>query len=661
MSLKKIVKFSVAFTLIYFFPSALFPDDIKDAEKFYKTYDYKYALEIYLKIMQATPKMEIAERIANCYRFMNDTEQAEIWYQKTLAYPGASPNNFKYLADAQKQNGKFEDAALSFKNWGEKTPEFQKESEFLANGCNVAKNWNDNPDIGAQVTANASLNSKNSDFSPFAMGDDIVITSDRWNRPTDKSKGTQKEIFGWTGNPYLKLYKVGKNGIEPLDKKINLGYHNGPAIVSKSGDTLFFTRVIASAKTAPKNDPGKKYLLYAVKKEGEWELKDKLPFNESGQFSVQHPALSVDGQVLYFVSDMPGGYGGMDIYYSQRQADATWSTPKNCGSEINTKEDDVFPYVREDGKFFFSSKGHIGIGGLDIFSADGSKDQFKNVENLRSPINSPKDDFGIMFSKEDTNKGLLSSNRNGGMGGDDIYDFKLGIKADPKSKETMFAVNGLVVEKGSDNVMPGTKILLINQDLGTQESVTADANGKFTFNLSPETDYMLKGDLDKFYTARQNGVSTKGLKVSTIFEVKFELEKAGPNIYTIQFDNVYHDFDKWAVRLVDTVNLNKVSKFMASLPNVRIDLISHTDSRGTMQYNQVLSEKRAHTVKAYMVKEGIDGSRLGTVGKGETQLLNQCKDGAKCSEYDHRINRRTEFKVVRIAPITAMAKKTIIP
>ncbi len=664
MSFKKFVKIITAFVFVFLAPSVLFSDDIKKAEKYYRSYDFKYALEIYLKIMEANPKMEIAERIANCYRYINDTEQAETWYAKTLAYPNANPQNLKYLADAQKQNEKFDEAAASFKSWGEKLSDKSELATALANACNTAKVWRQNPDIGAEINNKPEYNSTNADFSPFAVGDEIVISSDRWankEEPKLGKKPNNKEIFGWTGNPYIKLYKIGKNGAQSFDKNINIGYHNGPGILTKSGDTLFFTRVISPQKKAKieADRIAKKYILYAVKKDAEWLVKDKLPFNETGQFSVQHPALSPNGQILYFASDMPGGYGQMDIYYCQRQPNGTWSAPKNCGSEINTEEDDVFPMVRADGKFFFASKGHIGIGGLDIFSAEGEKNTFKNVENLRSPINSPKDDFGIMFYKNDITKGLLSSNRKGGVGSDDIYEFKLGQKAAPK--DLAFAISGAIVDKQTENNMPNITVTLINIATKGQQSAISDESGKFAFKLDPESEYILKGDTEKFYTFNENTISTKGLQESTIFEIKVELEKTGSDIYTIQLNNIYYDFDKYNIRKDAIEGLDKVNQFMVMMPNVHMDLFAHTDSRGTKKYNLILSEKRAESAKNYLIKSGIATNRLAAHGKGESQLLNQCKDGAKCSETEHQLNRRTEFKIVKMTPVVAPDKKKILP
>jgi outer membrane protein OmpA-like peptidoglycan-associated protein/tetratricopeptide (TPR) repeat protein len=602
--------------------------------------------------MKANPSMEVAQKIANCYRFINNTEAAEAWYKKTTAYSNAAAENYLYLAEALKQNGKFDEAAANFVIWGQKNPAQAKEAEKQANICNVAKTWLENPDIGAQLENEIGLNSENSDFSPARFGSEVIIISDRWQK---NKKG--EEIYGWTGNPYLKIYSASPSSkqVNIVKGTINKGFHSGPVAVYPSLDTVIFTRAVMSANKKMKiGDTGKQYLLLAVKKGDEWVAKEKLPFNEEGLFSVQHPALSPDGKVLYFASDMPGGFGGMDLYYSEKLPNGTWSKPLNCGDQVNTPQDDVFPTVRQDGKFYFASKGHIGMGGLDIFSAIGAKNNFKDVENLRAPLNSPKDDFGILFNN-DLKTGYLSSNRNGGVGLDDIYRFTTGIKAEPKSH--IYAVNGSVVEKGTNAPIAGLEVLLINKGNGAETKVFSDAQGKFAFTLEKETDYIVKGNPQQYFTTQSGEISTKGVNQSTVYDIKFELERS-KDVFTVKLNNIFYDFNKWNIRRDAISDLEKVNDFMASMQNVRMELVAHTDARGTAAYNQILSEKRATSAMDYLINKGVPADRLSAIGKGETELLNECSDGVKCSEAQHQLNRRTEFKIVKVTPVVAMTKAT---
>ncbi len=651
MMLKKVARVFTVFLFVYLVPSLLFSDDIKDADKLYKELNYKYALEIYENIMKTSPSMEVAQRIANCYRFINNTEASEVWYKKVLDYPGAATENYKYLAEALKQNGKFGEAAAGFITWGEKNPDKLKDAETQANICGVAKVWAENPDVGALIRNEIGFNSENSDFSPVQYGNDILFISDRWQK---NKKG--EKVYGWTGNPYLKIYQASTTSkqVDALKGNINQGFHSGPLAVYASLDTIIFTRAVMSTnKKVQSQGAGKQYLLLAVKKNDQWLVKDKLPFNQQGLFSVQHPALSPDGKILYFASDMPGGYGGMDLYYSEKLPNGAWSSALNCGSEINTADDDVFPSVRKDGKFYFASKGHIGMGGLDIFSAIGDKNNFSNIENLRAPINSPKDDFGILFN-EDLKTGYLSSNRIGGVGLDDVLKFTIGIKAEPKSKEKVYAVNGSVVEKGTNIPISGLEVMLINKDNNTETKLLSDDQGKFAFNLEKETDYIVKGNQAKYFTSQSGSISTKGVNESTIYDIKFELERA-TDVFTVRLNNIFYDFDKWNIRADAVGDLNKVNSFLVSMPNVRMELTAHTDARGTEDYNMALSDKRANSAMQYLVDKGVSTDRLIAIGKGETELLNGCKDGVKCTATQHQLNRRTDFKIVKVTPVLAMS------
>lgn len=647
MALKKLFRILALFLIIYLVPSVIFSDDIKEADKLYRQLNYKYALEIYEKIMNESPSVELAQKIANCYSYINNTEAAEIWYKKTLSYPEAASDNYKFLAEALKQNGKFGEAAANYKIWGQKNPSLASEAAKQANICEVAKTWTENPDVGALVQNEIALNSENSDFSPTQFGSDLLLISDRWQK--DKKN---EEIYGWTGNPYLKIYSANSSKqVSLLKGSLNTGFHSGPLAVYRSLDTLIFTRTVLPAKRAKLGETGKQYLLIAVKKDGEWIAKEKLQFNSGGLFSVQHPALSPDGKVLYFASDMPGGLGGMDLYFSEKLPNGSWTQPQNCGNEINTPQDDVFPTVRTDGKFYFASKGHIGMGGLDIFSAVGEKNKFVEVENLRAPLNSPKDDFGVVFNA-DNKTGYLSSNRVGGVGLDDIYRFTIGIKAEPKNQQIL-AINGLVMDKDTKLPIGGIEILLINKNTGAETKVLSNSEGKFSFSLEKERDYIVKGNPLQYFTSQSGEISTKGATQSTIYDIKFELERS-KDVFTVRLNNIFYDFNKWTIRKDAFADLKKVSEFMANMPNVNMELIAHTDSRGPAVYNQHLSEKRAESALNYLVNEGVAFHRLQAIGRGETELLNQCGDGAKCTAEQHQLNRRTEFKIVKVKPVMAM-------
>ncbi|WP_207427125.1 OmpA family protein [Pedobacter sp. SYSU D00535] len=647
MTVKKLLLVFLISSAALLIPGNIFSDNIKKANKYYEKYDYKLALDIYEDIMRKKPSLEVAQKLANCYRFINDTEGAERAYAQVLTFSGFDPINYKYYADALKQNGKFEEAKRNYTLWGQNAPAQAGEATRLANSTDVARMWAENPDQNVKIENASALNTPYSEFSPVIYKEGIVFTSDRLF--SQKTKGKKKEeIFGWTGNPYLKIYQLTSlNGgnLQPFSSVLNEDYHNGPAVFTNSGDLVFFTRTEAP-KGKKKDRPSivTKKIYYSRQSGNTWESPRPLELN-SPDYSIQHPALSPDGSILYFASDMPGGLGGMDLYASKKTENGAWGQPVNCGPNINTAEDEVFPVVRSDGRFYFSSKGHVGMGGLDIFTAQGSYNTFKLPENLKTPTNSTKDDFGILFLGEFN--GYFSSNRGGGKGLDDIYSFSMDVS------KPVFAIKGEVVDKATGSALSNTEVVLVNKTTGEQTRALSDAAGKFYFELEPEMDYVVSGNRDKLYSRQEGQISTKGLKESTVFDVQFELEKAEDDVYLVRLDNIYYNFNKWNIRPDATDELNKVVSFMNKVTGVNIEMRSHTDARGKAAYNKWLSQKRAESAIRYLVNRGVASSRLSAVGLGETELVNRCSDGVKCSEREHQLNRRTEFKVVKIKPENA--------
>ena len=647
MNYKKILISSTFFFFIYFLPQNIFSDSIEKANKYYEKYDYKFAIDIYEKIMAKKPTLEIAQKLANCYRFINNTEAAESAYATVLSFPEFEPINYKYYADALKQNSKFDQAKQNYLLYAQNVPEKAEEAGKLANSCDAAKMWSENPEPNVSVENQLAMNSEYSEFSPVKYQSGFVFVSDRWfvQSPGQKDK---KEVYGWTGNPYLKLY-ASEGGEVPelklLPKPINNESHTGPAVFTANGDTVYFSRSVADKSKKGKGKViGRNFIFYSVKEGNEWKEPVALPFNSDASFSVQHPALSPDGNILYFASDMPGGQGGTDIYASRKAADGAWGNPVNCGAGVNSTDDEGFPSVKADGKLYFSSKGHVGMGGLDIFSADGAYNDFGTAENLKSPINSPKDDFGILFLNDQS--GLISSNRNGGRGLDDIYKF---TTTELQANISVLAVEGQILDKVDGSPLGELLVHLINTNTGKQTSVLSDSSGRFRFELEHDQEYIVKGDDKLFFTRQEGQISTYNVKESTTFNVKFELERSDA-VYLVRLNNIYYDFDKWNIRLDAANEMGRVVNFMNSNADVRIEMRAHTDERGTAAYNLILSQKRAESAIAYLQKNGIGTDRYSALGLGESELLNHCGTGSGCSEAEHQENRRTEFKVVKVKP-----------
>ncbi len=652
MKLNKFVFFGIALTLIFYvLPSKLLSDDLGKANKYYEKYDYKYAIEIYKKLLAEKPTLEVAQKLANCYRFINEIDEAEKAYATVLTFPDFDPINYRFYADVLKQNGKYDEAKANYILLAEKIPVQADEAVKLAASCDTAKNWLKEQGDNIVIDNENGLNSSNSDFSPVKYLTGYLFVSDRVFNPQQDKDNKKQKIYGWTGNPFLKIYQAeatadsisGIYNITMLPEEINSEYHNGPATVNKTGDTVIYTRVDVDKKRKGKKQDQifKKSIYYSTKVNGVWQKSVSFAYNNPTQFSVEHPALNNDGSVLYFASDMPGGKGGLDIYYSEKQADGSWGQPINCGANINSDQDDVFPTIAADGKIYYSSKGRTGMGGLDLFSAAGEKANWKEAQNLKPPFNSPKDDFGF-FLFDDLKTGYLSSNRNGGKGLDDIYHFTI------KPDKQYYTIEGEVTDKATGEALAGVQVYLINKNNQQQKTIKSDVNGKFNFDLEKDADYIVRGDLEKYFTRQEGLVSTRNLNETTVFNVRFEMEKAPENTYLITLNNIYYDFDKATIRSDAEGELDKVGDYLASQDDVNIELRSHTDARGKAAYNLKLSRNRAQSAKNYLVAKGADFERLKPIGYGETQLLNKCADGVMCTKEEHQANRRTEFKVVKV-------------
>ncbi|MRX46891.1 OmpA family protein [Pedobacter puniceum] len=619
-------------------PLAVQSTSIKRADRLYQKYDYNFAIQIYEKLLKKRPNLAIAEKLANCYRYTNDAKNAERVYAMILGFQNFKPSAYKYYADALKQNGKHQQAKENYEKFLSIVPQDASIIKNKIASCDSAIKWLHYPNRQVEIKPFMLANSEFADFSMSIYKQNFVFSSDR---KIDASKANKyQNIYGWTGNAYLKLYEyqVDNQNIIPFPVQINTDYHNGTSSFSAKGDTIYFTR---TEKPKGRNKGSFKFIrnaiYFAVKQNGVWSKATRL-FGDGINYSAQHPALSVDGQLLYFASNMKGTVGGMDIFVSRKNADHTWSEPINCGTSINTLDDEVFPVVKNN-QLYFSSNGRIGLGGLDIFKADGSINNFTDAINLQAPINSTNDDFGMVFTDDFT--GYLSSNRLGGKGLDDIYSFNI-----TPPKELIFALKGIVVQKGTTFTIGGAKILITNLSTNEVVELVTDNLGKFVLDtLQKETDYKIALYNSRNSVEQELTISTKGLKESKTFEVKLELEIKENDI--VRLNNIYFNFDKWDIRYDASKELNKVFEYLKNAPLVHIELRAHTDARGSMVYNQYLSQQRAESAMKYLIQKGIEQYRLKAIGFGETMLENHCKDGVKCSEKDHALNRRVEFKVIK--------------
>ncbi|RZM13480.1 MAG: hypothetical protein EOO88_44680, partial [Pedobacter sp.] len=438
----------------------------------------------------------------------------------------------------------------------------------------------------------------------------LGITSDgkRWHRPTDR----------------VGLAVVG-NGLSP-EHRAYLA-RGGYGFILGDGALSYATEFITELYYSKKLDDGK------------WSTPFPFRYNDVNKHSVGDPYLTMDGKRLYFASNMPGGLGGADIYYVDRIADGDWGSPINL-KDINTAGNERTPSIGEGDLFYFASDGRIGLGGLDLFTARLKGDIMTGIQNMGYPANSPQDDFAFTATGKLT--GLMSSNRSGGLGSDDIYSF---VAKEPVIAKLIFGLEGKVLNRDTGQPISGATVQLGHGD-GSMEKVATASDGSFSFGLGEKSEYKLAAEKAGHIRGPVSKISTVGLTRSTVIYKDLYLGEIVIG-KAIKIDNIFYDFDRSNIRPDAAFELDKLVETLKENPTIWIELGSHTDSRGNDVYNQKLSQNRATAAVNYIIGKGIAKERITAKGYGETMLVNQCGNGVKCTEEEHQQNRRTEFKIVK--------------
>jgi peptidoglycan-associated lipoprotein len=594
-------------------------------------------------------RAELGYMIAECYRLTNDPKNAETWYRLAVKSSFSKPEAQYWLAQSLKKNGKYQQAIDEFKKYKQVAPSDSRADQEIR-GCELALEWQRNPEA-YRVEELKDLNSKEDDFSPAYGRDDfgvIYFTSSRDDAAGNKTHGATGQSF--TDIFESRLDKKSKWSTPVPVENINSDFEDGTPSFSADYKEVYFTRCEAG-----KREKKGCVIMYSKKTGDKWSDPKNLGILPDTLVAA-HPALSPDGLTLYFVSDMAGGFGAKDIYTVTRTSTGdTWSAPRNAGPDINTSGDELFPYVRIDGTLYFASDGHIGMGGLDIFKATPQPDGSWVVQNMKSPINSFADDFGIAF-ENGNERGVFSSTRKG-RGNDELYSFEL-----PPLK---FNVTGLVKDEKTGSPISGSVVQLIASD-GSNLQAETGTGGDFKFALKQAVDYIFLASKRGYLNGKEKE-TTKGQEKSRDFMVSILLTAIDK---PIELPNIFYDFGKWDLRPESMVSLDKLVETLTDNPNVTIELMSHTDSRDTEEYNQDLSQKRAQSVVQYLIEKGIEPERLSPKGYGEsspkvvdTSIASQysfLRSGTVLSEQyinslaneelkeiAHQINRRTEFRVLR--------------
>ncbi len=634
-------------------------NNLQKAQQMVLNYEYQKAITLYTDYFKTnTPAIDDARSLAQCYMMVNDSKSATEWMGKVVAYKEAKASDKLNYANLLKSEGQYDAAITQFKAYKAMVPAESAQVDQWIDACKKSEKWIDKPTY-FDITNAKVFNSSNSEFGliPFEKG--YIITSDR---KLEGVKYSNNELYSGTLNPYYKLYymntdKAGTtlNEIKPV-ADLNNDYHNGPGVFTTADQTMYFTRTLmVKVPKKPLNpDPTNWFdlskssdyvnrltIFTAKYANGKWTDIKPFAYNKPEEYSVGHPALSPDGKVMYFASDMPGGIGATDIYYSEKNSDGTWGKPVNCGNVINTNGKELFPYMDASGTLFFSSEGLPGLGGLDIFAAKGSKNNWSAPENLKFPLNSSRDDFSIYFT-EVGKAGYLASNRAGGMGSDDIYSF---VENPPKN-----LILSVVTKEKLDNnklgPLAGVDLEIVNQTSAKTKKYTSDAKGSLFETADCGTTYEIRGKKEG-YLSQMKTVEAKCLTKNDTLVVELTFDKLVIE-KPIALYNIYYDFDKSDIRPDQAVELDNLVVVLNENPQILVELGSHTDCRGSNEYNNTLSQKRADAAVKYIVGKGIDKKRITAKGYGETQPVNKCTDGVSCSEEDYQMNRRTEYKVIGI-------------
>ena len=630
------------------------PFQVKDGSTARTLFRYSQSIEFLQKEYNSEhdpiKQQKTALDLADSYRHFNDYISAEKWYKQAIGL-NAGEQALYQLGMMQKQQEKYEEALKTFDQY-QRIANTGFDGRRQATQCREALDWKKSF-TRIQVRNLEALNTPYLDYTLVPFKQQFVLTSSR-----DQALGNNRDE--WTGEKFTDLFVADKTG-EKFSAAVNFGlpvntaFHESSATFSSDYKEMYFVRSVADEQRTNQYA----HIYYSAFNNEHWTEPLKIdPFADT--VNVRDPLLSKDGKFLYVSADAPSGFGETDLYIIAKN-DTGWGNAQNLGGSINTPYSERFPWLDEKGNLYFSSNGLPGMGGLDIFKANRTKTGYKDPVNLKSPINSGADDFGFSIDKykpkdaDDTilYAGYFSSNRTGGKGADDIYRFE-------EKWMNLFVLRGKVVEKDFENPEnPDSKVLglknlaKVKVELkSTNDKViataTTDTAGKFAFKLEAETDYKLTASKGGYFSNNAT-VTTKGKRNqdSTIIRIytQIELEK----IFTqkmLVIPNIYYDYDKATLRPESKLVLDSITIFFKENPDLKIELGSHTDSRGSDAYNLKLSQARAQSAVDYLISKGVPAETLQAKGYGETKLVNNCGNGINCSEEDHQKNRRTTFRVI---------------
>ncbi|WNM18426.1 OmpA family protein [Flavobacterium capsici] len=614
--------------------------EVAAADKKYESSYYVDAIATYERLAEKGYKDEnMFLKLGNANYFNAELPKAEKWYTELYKMNKEQEPEFYYrYAQSLKSIGNYSKANEMMELFNKKSGNDNR-AKLYASHKNYLEEIKANS--GKYAVEDAGINSANSDFGGVLTGNKVVFASSR--------PGNSGKVFEQTKESFTDLYEseVGTDGklSEPKPfggSTINTKFHESSVTFTKDGKTVYFTRnnFIDGKKGKITNNIMVLKVYKATYDDGAWGNVTELPFN-SNEYNVANPALSPDDKTLYFVSDMPGTIGQSDLFKVEVKADGSFGNPVNLGKTINTEGRESFPFVSADNKLYFATDGRPGLGGYDVFASKVESDgSFKNVQNVGAPVNSPQDDFG--FSIQSNGKGYVTSNRAGGKGSDDIYKVS---EAQCKQK-----IEGIITDSESNEVLANVKVSLFNDKFELIKESKSDSKGSYSFEAECGKKYYIRTELENYITKESpvmvgnaNGTTTLPI---TIEKAGCKLVVGGDLAKCFGIKVIYFDVNKSVITKEAVFELEKILDVMKQNSKLKIDVRSHTDSRQSAQYNQTLSDNRAKATIDWLVKNGVEASRLTGKGYGESQLLNKCADGVPCTEEEHQANRRSEFIVV---------------
>lgn len=659
---REIYTFLVLVIPLIFLIAACKPTEIKDGNVAYNLKKYTLAVELLTKEYQAendpSLKADLAYKLGRSYEAINKTAKAETWYFQAANDGYGLEARVRYTKMLQ-ANEKYEQAIAEYQEMIKEEPFRRAEFASAISAIKRAQEWMS--ETSNITIENLGINTSWAEFSPVYYEErDLVFASSR-------PQATGEEGDQWTGNQFYDIFMAERdeNGlygnVEIFSAAVNSKFNDGPATFNSDFTIMYFTQ--CGTEESDRNDFCNIFMSERLPDGGWGQPEPVFLFQDS--INVGHPSLSEDGKTLFYSAVDPQGMGGADIYFSVETFDG-WSEPINLGSRVNTSGDEVFPYIHTDGVLYFSSSGHPGMGGLDIFSAEKEGNQWGSVTQLKYPINSPADDFGLLLDpltkqqKEFVEmRGFFTSTREGGKGMDDIYSFEW-VKPEPKYELIVDVKYKELVDPEDPNSavnaikpLPGSTVTLIATPGAGEslvDSLVVNEEGTVRFEIESNTDYKLLASNQPEYFTGSEEATTKGIRAKRGETVTIEREIILDRIFEdveISIPNIYYDLDSAVIRpdaaaVLDTTIL----PLLKENPDVIVEIGSHTDSRGSDKYNLDLSQRRAEAVVNYLTRHGIDAERMVARGYGETVLLNECDDGVECTEEEHQRNRRTTFRVL---------------